>query len=312
MSGPQPSIGVLITNYQARSQTEETVAAILTLHPSLSDVTQIVVVDDASNTPPSLPTDPRITLHINPQNLGYVRSVNVGARLLNTDLIVLFDCDARPTAPFATRLQQTFAAHSDIGAVAFVQNDHRPDLRPAAEPPPTLTEFIIGTAFHSRLPKPLRSLFSTPTAQKCIHSCCMAVRKSDFDAVGGFDESFDFLDADIDFSWRLLHRGLTNQVDPQLVCFHPGGGSPQSTGKRVLRYHQNRWRLLRKHGVAGPEDLVKSLLAVRHVFECLTLTCLSLLPHPRRSSFLDKLHTRRQLLSQVFHDYLPSKTPSLP
>ncbi len=303
MHSPLPTLGVLITNYQARAQTEETVAAILSLHPSISDVTQIVVVDDASDSPPSLPEDSRITLHLNPTNLGYVRSVNVGAHLLNTDIIVLFDCDARPTAPFAPRLQQTFAARSDIGAVAFVQTDHRPDLRPAAEPPPTLTEFIIGTAFHSRLPKRLRTLFSAPTAQKCIHSCCMAVRKSDFDAVGGFDESFDFLDADIDFSWRILHRGLTNQIDPQLVCFHPGGGSPQSTGKRVLRYHQNRWRLLRKHGVAGPEDLVKSLLAVRHIFECLTLTCLSLLPGPKQAGFLDKLKTRRQLLTNVVQDY---------
>jgi GT2 family glycosyltransferase len=215
----------------------------------------------------------------------------------------LFDCDARPTAPFAARIQNAFAARSDIGAIAFVQNDHRPDLRPASEPPPTLAEFIIGSAFHSRLPKTIRTLLSAATAQLCIHSCCMAVRKSDFEAVGGFDENFDFLDADVDFSWRLLHRGLTNQVDPNLICFHPGGGSPQSTGRRVLRYHQNRWRLLRKHGVAGPEDLVKTLLAVRHSIECLTLTCLSLLPGPKQAGFLDKLKTRRQLLTHVVHDY---------
>jgi GT2 family glycosyltransferase len=123
-------------------------------------------------------------------------------------------------------------------------------------------------------------------------------------SVNGFDETFDFLDADMDFSWSVLEKGWYNAVDDRLLCFHPGGGSPQSTGKRVLRHHQNRWRLLTKHHQITSPRLAKAGLFTRHLFETLSLALLSITPF--RSRFLPKLKTRVTLLQTVGTEYQPS------
>ena len=130
----------------------------------------------------------------------------------------------------------------------------------------------------------------------------MAVRRSAFLNVGGFDESFDFLDADMDFSWSLLEHGWNTAITSDVLCYHPGGGSPQSTGQRVLRLHRNRWRLLCKHGHVRWQALAKLLLFLRHLIETGVLALLCLTPLTRR--FRPKFKTRWQLLTSVARGYV--------
>ena len=301
------TIGVLITNYKAWPTTQATLTAVINLHPDSVDLPQILVVDDESDAPSSWDGDPRVQIHHNPRNIGYVRSINVGMALMRTDLVVILDCDARPLTAFTRITRDTFTAHPDLGALGFTQTDESSALRPSGEPTPTLREFIIGPAFFSRLPAQLRHFILPANRPSCIHSCCMAVRRAAFQDVGGFDESFDFLDGDMDFSWRLIERAWKTTLTPDIVCFHPGGGSPQSTGQRVLRLHQNRWRLLAHHGHLPSPGLAKILLSTRHLIEvaALELLCLT----PIRSRFQSKLAPRRSLLISVSNAYQPTTNP---
>lgn len=295
------TLGVLITNYHAWHLTLATLEAVLSMHPDHSDLSEIIVIDDASDAPETWSGDSRVHIHRNAQNLGYVRSVNVGMALMNSEIVVLLDCDARPLTSFANVTRQYFDAESSLGVLGFTQTDESESLRPSGEPTPTLREFIIGPAFFSRLPSTLRQLLLPANRRLCIHSCCMAVRRSAFNEVGGFDEQFDFLDADMDFSWCLIERGWTTIVTSEVLCFHPGGGSPQKVGQRVLRHHQNRWRLLEKHGHLPWIRLAKILLLSRHFVETsiLALLCLT----PVRFRFREKLRIRFTLLAGVFTSY---------
>jgi N-acetylglucosaminyl-diphospho-decaprenol L-rhamnosyltransferase len=295
------TLGVLITNYQAWKTTLGTLEAVIGLCPEASELAQIVVVDDASDAPSEWEKDRRVSIHRNSQNLGYVRSVNVGMALMEVDVVILLDCDARPLTAFAQEVRHQFDVDERLGALGFTQTDDSQVLRPSGEPTPTLREFLIGPAFFSRLPAFIGRWMLPAGRRLCIHSCCMAVRRSAFLQVGGFDEGFDFLDGDMDFSWSLLEHGWSTKITPEILCFHPGGGSPQSTGQRVLRFHRNRWRLLCKHGHVNCQTPVKLLLQLRHVMEVGALAMLCLTPLARR--LRPKLNTRWQLLTSVAKDY---------
>jgi hypothetical protein len=296
------TIGVFITNYKAWSVTQETVQAVIDLHPNPEEIQQILVLDDASDAPATWRgNNGLVQIHQNSQNLGYVKSVNAGMRHMQTDLVVVLDCDAKPLSAFAEIVRTSFAEQSDLGAIGFMQTDESKKLRPSGELTPTLLEFIIGPSLFYRIPERIRNLFLPVGRSMCIHSCCMAIRKKAFDNVGGFDESFDFLDGDMDFSWSLLEKSWKNSICDKILCYHPGGGSPQTTHRRVLRQHRNRWKLLYKHGGIRFPLVCKLMLGVRHLLETMMLIILYFITYQKKIK--TKLQTRVSLLKSFWRNY---------
>jgi GT2 family glycosyltransferase len=131
----------------------------------------------------------------------------------------------------------------------------------------------------------------------------MAVWQEAVEDVGGFDEGFDFLDADTDFSMRLRQAGWRLTKSDEVTAYHEGGGSPQSTAKRVARHHQNRWRLFRKHGKLRHPGLVKAALALRHGLEYGLLHLAGSILTDTSAERKDKLTSRRELLQRVWYGY---------
>jgi GT2 family glycosyltransferase len=293
--------GILITNYQSWKTTLATLEAVISLCPESNDLAQIIVVDDASDAPQAWDKDHRVYIHHNAWNIGYVRSVNVGMAMMQVDIVIILDCDARPLNEFIKIIQCQFTENKKLGIMGFTQTDESQALRPAGEFTPTLLEFIIGPALSSRMPAFFRQVLLPSNRPLCVHSCCMAVRRNAYLDAGGFDENFDFLDADMDFSWSLLEQGWQTCITPEIVCFHPGGGSPQGTGLRVLRLHRNRWLLLCKHGQVRYKTAARLLLFFRHVVETAVLAVICLARRTPR--FRDKLLIRWRLLNSVMKNY---------
>jgi GT2 family glycosyltransferase len=73
----------------------------------------------------------------------------------------------------------------------------------------------------------------------------MAFRREAFDAVDGFDESFEY-GSDIDFSWRLVEEGKRIRSVPTAVVRHDWGSHRRQL-KRAYLYGRARARLYRKH-----------------------------------------------------------------
>jgi GT2 family glycosyltransferase len=291
---------VLITNYDAWESTCRVVHA--TLHNCGYAINRILIVDDASDAPDHWEHGGPVEIVRNPKNLGYAASINVGMSFLNEDVVVILDCDACPRNDVLKPVLKLFQAEATLGAVGFMQTDDSHRLRPSAEPCPTALEFIMGPSLLSRLPVAFARMVaaSNRSAFLCIHSCCFAVRNQAFRQVHGFDTTFDFLDADIDFSLRLSRNRWRTQVTTEALCFHPGGGSPQSTNRRVLRFHRNRWRLLRKHGLLRRELIAKACLAARHIIEIIVLAVAII---GGKAHARTKLDGRWKLLCSVFSDY---------
>jgi glycosyltransferase involved in cell wall biosynthesis len=73
----------------------------------------------------------------------------------------------------------------------------------------------------------------------------MAFRREAFDAVGGFDEGFEY-GSDIDFSWRLVDAGQRIRSVADAVVAHDWGSQGRQL-RRGYRYGRARARLYRKH-----------------------------------------------------------------
>ena len=73
----------------------------------------------------------------------------------------------------------------------------------------------------------------------------MAFRREAFDAVHGFDESFEY-GSDIDFSWRLVEAGRRIRSAPRAVVRHDWGSKRRQL-RRAFLYGRARARLYNKH-----------------------------------------------------------------
>ena len=73
----------------------------------------------------------------------------------------------------------------------------------------------------------------------------LAFTRGAFDAIGGFDERFDY-GSDVDFSWRAYDAGYKVRYIPEAVVVHDWGKASEDF-KRAYRYGIARARLYKKH-----------------------------------------------------------------
>jgi GT2 family glycosyltransferase len=294
-------VSVLITNYETWPDAAR--CARSAVEHSGDQLDEVLIVDDCSEKtgPDDLPEPIRVVR--NDTNLGYVRSVNIGFSHLDSDLVVLLDSDAEPLMDFVPGVRQAFRKNADLGALAFHLVDRDGNPTGAVSPEPTVFHYVLGQQVSSWLRRTTTGNGLPPQDRMCLHSCGMAVRREAFKSVGGFDEAFDFLDADTDFSMRLRQAGWRLGKSNDILAYHEGGGSPQSTAKRVVRHHRNRWRLLRKHGKLRRTEVAKAVLAVRHGMEYGLLRLPGSVFSNTPAEKEDKLTGRRKLLKRVWREY---------
>jgi GT2 family glycosyltransferase len=293
------SSSVVITNYNTWPITLRCLRALERHAGGRAD--EVLVVDDASRDPAPRDLPGPVRVIANPHNLGYAASVNVGLREAKGDWVLLLDSDAYPAMDVIEPLSRAFAAEPKLGAVGLqTVNEHGQPTECSMDVPDAMG-FLLGPRLEGTYVK-LRSLFVTPP--RVLYSCALAVRRSAFLEIGGFDEGFDFLDADLDFSLRLSLAGWECRSDRTIVAVHEGGGSPQTVTKRVLRCYRNRWRFLEKHGRLGSPWALKTLLLARHLCEVqVLLAVIGTLGADDRAIYLEKLKTRGTLLRTLWSGY---------
>ena len=299
MNPPPPrTVGVVITNYETWDLTRRCLDKVLASAGELRDV---LVVDDHSSAPVPdglFETDGRVRLHVNPRNLGLVRSLNLGIREVDADVVVLFDSDAWPLTGFAGPVLGRFAADPRLGILGFATVDAHGNPTGSSEPEPGVASLVLGQRLHARLGR-----FLDRGAPLCVFTCAMAVRKSAFEALGGFDEDLDWLDLDLDLCMRARRAGWGVEAAPEIVAFHQGSGAPQATSQRVLRFHKARWLLLRKSGKIRRPRLVRALVLARLRLEILLLRLAGSRLFRRPGDLEDKLAGRRAALRHGAEHY---------
>lgn len=146
---------------------------------------------------------------------------NAGVRAAAGDIIVFTDAGCRPRPGWLERLVAPLRA--DESVTAGVSQDL--DGKVQYELPP---EHAGETTY----------LRESPTLN-------FAFRRAAFDAVDGFDETFQY-GSDVDFSWRLNDAGYRIRCVPDAIIQHDYG-TPRRQRRRSYMYGKARVRLYRKH-----------------------------------------------------------------
>ena len=284
------SVGVLVLNYNTWDIALRAMDAAIGLESNA--VNEYVLFDDGSATPPPTGIDPRIRLIRGGTNRGFARALKAAFSEMKSDVVVLFDSDAYPLVPFAARVRERFESDERLGQLGFHAQDRNGMPTESFHGEPTKWSLLAGQGLYALISRQTQT-----SSNLCVFTCCMATRREAYEQAGGFDENFDWLDVDIDYSMRLRRNGWRAETDPSLKAFHEGGGTPQLRRNRVLRYYKSRWYLLRKHGLITNIGTARAVILARLHVERAILRLFGRVLFPDREVLADKIAGRRELLS---------------
>ncbi|MDQ1478024.1 MAG: hypothetical protein QOE62_3253 [Actinomycetota bacterium] len=207
----------------------------VTAHAARTEIDfELVLIDDATPEPAvriylegfvtrGLPFP--VTLLTNPENLGFVGTVNRGLRRATGDVVIL-NADTAVTAGWLDRLRDVASAEPDIATVTPVTSSGSICTLPQsvidafelAGPNPQIdecAEFVTATSLRL-LPEVITGV-----------GFCMYVTRRALDLCGLLDEETfgKGYGEEVDFCLRATRLGLRHLVDDSTFVFHRGGGS---------------------------------------------------------------------------------------
>lgn len=290
------SVGVLVTNYDSWELARECIQTHLALHGD--ELSRVVLLDDASPSPPPFEASGYEMIR-NPKNLGFAANLNRGVRMFETDIVLIFDADARPLQPYLDTLRREFASDPRLALVGFATQGAAGQATPSWDKEPNAWSLVLGQALYARL----QSRIERRETRVCPWLCALAVRRRAFDELGGFDEAFDLLDVDLDLAMRVHRSKWHLKSHSGLLAFHEGGGTPQLVSGRLLRFYANRWRTLRKHGKMRSPRGCRAAILVRLGVELAVLRLLGRRLFPNPAVRRDKLEGRERIIAYCKRHY---------
>jgi len=203
-------------------------------------------------------TEPRVVLKQGHGNIGFARGANLGATTAGGEHIVFLNPDANLQPGCVASLVTAFKGQPTPTIVgARVLNvdgsEQRGGRRGEVTPMSTVLSFGQLTRRYPKLAafeihREHEPVPAGPAPMPTISGACFAMRRRDFDALGGFDEGYFLHVEDIDLCWRarraggqvlfqpkaqVVHLGHTSLEHPVKVEFHKGVGLTRYFIKRA-------------------------------------------------------------------------------
>lgn len=223
---------IIVPIYNSLSYAQECLQSILAYTDS--NTYRLIIINDASdkNTTRYLENlsskHPAITLKRNSENLGFVKSCNLGITISNNDFVVLVNSDVIVTPGWLNRLIDCAETDIKIAAVNPFTN-HAAQIALALAP---------GANFFGM--DELLKNSSTVTIADVV-TCvgfCLLLRRSALEDVGVFDEIYGHgYGEESDLCMRLTTQGYRTVVATNVYVYHKGSGSFKN---RDDRYRHNR------------------------------------------------------------------------
>jgi N-acetylglucosaminyl-diphospho-decaprenol L-rhamnosyltransferase len=254
MSGaPAPRrVAVVTVSYDSAAQLEPFLASV----PAAAGRTLLVETHVADNNPTSSQVEAirEITARHGavytaiPGNPGYGAAVNAVVRGLDpaVDAVLISNPDVVLEPESIARLDALLDSDPGIGSVGPRILESDGSVYPSARAIPSVSTGA-GHALFSRIwpgnpwTAAYRQHEAVPTQRDAgwLSGACLLVRRSAFDRIGGFDESYFMYFEDVDLGFRLGRAGLRNVYAPQAVITHTGAHSTAESSERMLRAHHD-------------------------------------------------------------------------
>lgn len=203
-------------------------------------------------------TEPRVQLRQGHGNVGFAKGANLGAQTARGEHLVFINPDANLQPGCVAGLISAFRDQpvpTVIGARVMNTDgtEQRGGRRGEVTPVTTLMSLSqlsqkVKRFARFEIHREHEPLPAEPTPVPTISGACFALRRSDFEALAGFDEAYFLHVEDIDLCWRarqaggqvlfhpsaqVVHLGHTSLENPLKVEFHKGVGLSRYFIKRA-------------------------------------------------------------------------------
>ena len=193
-----------------------------------------------------------------PSNLGYGAAMNAAVASLpgEVEWVLISNPDVVFTSGAVDALVAAGESDARIAAVgpAIMTNN---EVYPSARSIPSLRNGI-GHALFANIwvGNPWTKAYRKDSEYEAIRrdagwlsGACVLVRRSAFESLGGFDESFFMYFEDVDLGYRLGKSGFRNVYEPAALVEHSGAHStesPSESARMIAVHHESARRFLGK------------------------------------------------------------------
>jgi GT2 family glycosyltransferase len=265
-------ISLLIINYRSAALAAE---AIRSARQTTKAPLRVVVVDNSLDEADALRSVADIV--ITPaKNLGYGGGINLGRRSCDADTIVVSNPDVLFKEGAIDRLHDALDKKTAVAGPALYWDDACEWMLPPADLNTTTEKFDEVLASRSKNwfeQRDLRRIkkrqrfwsLKKATPVRALSGAVMAIKASEFDEVGGFDERFRLYFEEIDFLRRITKRIV---YVPDAKCRHLYNQSAgQDTSAAGSLYTMSEYLYLEKWSGPIATQILKGLERVPRVDE---------------------------------------------
>jgi N-acetylglucosaminyl-diphospho-decaprenol L-rhamnosyltransferase len=253
-------LAVVVVNYNAGEYLARCVSSVFASAGGLQ--LDVLVVDNASedgSARRAAEEHPAMRLIQNPTNRGLSAAWNQGAAETGAPWMLFFNPDAEVWDGDLAGLVKAGEARPDVALLGPMVRNPDGTIYESGRVFPTVGQ-AVGHAFLG--PFAPRNRFtraytqagwdrSTEREVDWVSGACMLVRRTAFEQVGRFDESFWLYGEELDLSARLRDAGWKILYTPELEVLHEGAVST-GRSRRTYRMHSDSiYRYYRKHRATG-------------------------------------------------------------
>jgi GT2 family glycosyltransferase len=228
------NLSIVVINWNSRDYLAKCLEAIRCQR--LSSDTEVVVVDGASfDGSEALVCDqfPEVDFIQSPENIGYGRCCNLGARSASGEIMLILNPDTELKPGAVASMMAAINAQPGIGLVGARQIDPDGTFQTSSTHPlPGIFNTVFDCAFIRRIAWHVtgRSRRRSPFSVSAVSGACMMVPTSLFKKLGGFNPRFFMYGEDIDLCQRVHASGHKVYHVPMAEVVHHGGVSSANRG----------------------------------------------------------------------------------
>lgn len=259
------------------------------------------------------PTDNLSVIEATADRRSFSDGVNIGcaaaiARFSKCRWLFLYETDNCLTNPEPLeKAISLLQSEPQLAAAGFTVKQHDGTFYGYGMRFPTALSFALGQNLGARfnLDAPNNSAWQLGDGirwRTCdvVFTSPLLIRREAWEQSGGFDApKFPFSDTDLDWAWRCARLGWKMAVIASDNVVHDNLEQLSAwSANRVVDFHRNRFRLLKRHR-GKHVGLLKPFLFLRHWLETMILARKSAVDPMAK----DKLAKRKQMLRTVWSDY---------
>ncbi|MEA3019932.1 MAG: N-acetylglucosaminyl-diphospho-decaprenol L-rhamnosyltransferase, partial [Actinomycetota bacterium] len=261
-------VAAVIVSYNVRDLLLRCIASL-----RADGVDQIVVVDNASRDRSADAVDehePDVTLLQLHRNIGFGAGANRGVARVDAPYVIIVNPDVIVEPGSTKALVDALERDPGLGVVGPRIETTDGEVYPSARAFPNLVDaaghaflhFVWPTNQFSRRYRMLDWDRASARDVDWVAGTHIIVRRSAWDAVGGFDEAFFMYMEDVDLCWRMRAAGWRTGYDPAACVTHEIGRSTDQTPYRMILAHHRSMLTFARRSSRGLARALIPLMAV--------------------------------------------------